>query len=148
MPSSPTHASSSTHHPPFARDDAQRVETENDDDDDDDDENEEDENENVVCTNSVIIIRKKKRGEKKRTDTHRTRRSIDRSRSGEIRLGFPPSLPLFAPTTGWAGTNECPTRDDDDDDDDDDERPNQPSIERGDATPVTRRRVERDRRTA
>ena len=78
MPSSPTHASSSTHHPPFARDDAQRVETENDD-DEDEDEDDENENENVVCTNSVIIIRKKKRGEKKRTDTRRTRRSIDRS---------------------------------------------------------------------
>jgi TATA-binding protein-associated factor Taf7 len=83
MPSSPTHASSSTHHPPFARDDAQRVETENDDDEDEDDENDdedeneneddENENENVVCTNSVIIIRKKKRGEIKRTDTRRTR---------------------------------------------------------------------------
>jgi len=63
MPSSPTHASSSTHHPPFARDDAQRVETENDDDDEDDEnEDDENENENVVCTNSVITHTKKKEG--------------------------------------------------------------------------------------
>ena len=62
MPSSPTHASSSTHHPPFARDDAQRVETENDDDENDENDENENENENVVCTNSVITHTKKKEG--------------------------------------------------------------------------------------
>jgi len=77
MPSSPTHASSSTHHPPFARDDAQRVETENDDDENDENDENENENENVVCTNSVIIIRKK-RGERKNGPTP-IEASIDRS---------------------------------------------------------------------